>query len=70
MKERLEEKITEILNYIISKPVEQITNEDFTILAGELRDIRYREGEAERNKKFADSMTALMSSSTLGYSSR
>lgn len=70
MKERLEEKITEILNYIISKPVEQITNEDFTILAGELRDIRYREGEAERNKKLNETMAALMSSSTLGYSSR
>lgn len=63
MKEKLEAKIEEILNYLMSKPVESITNEDYTILAGELRDIRYRESEVDRNKKFADSMAALMSTS-------
>lgn len=70
MKEKLEAKIDEILNYIISKPVESITNEDFAILSGELRDLRFREGENERNKKWADTMAALVSAPSLGYSGR
>lgn len=61
MKEKLESKIEEILNYIMSKPVETITNEDFAVLAGELRDIRFREGEAERNKKYAETLAGLVS---------
>lgn len=63
MKEKLENKIEEILEYIISKPVVEITNEDFAILAGELRDIRFREGNAETNKRFAGILSEYMASS-------
>lgn len=59
MKEKLKAKIDEVLNYIMSKPVENITNEDFAILAGELRDIRFREGDEERNKKYAETLANL-----------
>lgn len=69
MKEKLEAKIEEVLNYIISKPVETVTHEDFNILAGELRDLRYRESENERNKKLAETMVNLVSP-PLGYSLR
>lgn len=69
MKEKLETKIEEVLNYIISKPVETVTHEDFAILAGELRDLRYRESENERNKKLAETMVNLVSP-PLGYSLR
>lgn len=67
MKEKLESKIEEVLNYIMSKPVESITNEDFAILSGELRDVRFREGEAERNKKYVETLAGLACSSPYGF---
>lgn len=70
MKEKLEKKIEEVLEYIISKPVESITNEDFAILSGELKDIRFKEGEEERNKKYAETLAGLVSTSSYGFGSK
>ena len=47
MKEKLENKIEAIVNFIISKPEEKITQEDYNILSAELRDIRFREQQAD-----------------------
>ena len=66
MKEKLEKKIDEVLDYIISKPVEQITSEDFAILAGELRERRFREGNEEQNRKFAGLLSEYMANSPFG----
>lgn len=63
MKEKLENKIDDVLNYIINKPVEEITHEDYGILSSELRDIRFREGEAERSRKMAELMANAMAPS-------
>lgn len=63
MKEKLESKIEEVLDYIISKPVENVSHEDFAILSGELQNLRMREGEAERNKKYAETLAGFMEAS-------
>lgn len=54
MKERLENKIEAIIDFIINKPEEKITQEDYTILSSELRDIRFRESQAENGKRMAE----------------
>lgn len=56
MKERLENKIEAIIDFIINKPEEKITQEDYNILSSELRDIRFRESQADSGKRMAELM--------------
>lgn len=65
MTEKLEIKIEEVLNYIVSKPVEQITGEDFTILAGELKERRFREQNEQQRVKSAELLRQFMDVSNL-----
>jgi len=58
MKENIEEKIAEIVSFIISKPVSRVTLDDYTILAAELRDLRFRESQEDNGKRLADLMAA------------
>ena len=58
MKENIEEKIAEIVSFIISKPVSRVTLDDCTILAAELRDLRFRESQEDNGKRLADLMAA------------
>ena len=51
MKDKIEKKIEKIVDYIISKPESKITRDDYEIIAAEVRDIRFREDEKEREKK-------------------
>ena len=51
MKEKIEKKIEKIVDYIISKPESEITRDDYEIIASEVRDIRFREAEEERQGK-------------------
>ena len=51
MKEKIEKKIEKIVDYIISKPESEITADDYMIIASEVRDIRFREAEEERQGK-------------------
>jgi hypothetical protein len=51
MKEKIEKKIEEIIDYIISKPEEKITTDDYMILASEVRDIRFREHESVKEER-------------------
>ena len=51
MKEKIEKKIEKIVDYIISKPESEITADDYMIIASEVRDIRFREAEAERQER-------------------
>ena len=51
MKEKIEKKIEAIVDYIISKPEEQITADDYMIIASEVRDIRFREAEEIREER-------------------
>lgn len=62
MKTKLENKIESIVDYIIAKPEDQITKDDYEILASELRDIRFREEQekqrAEQQKRIAQLVAA------------
>ena len=51
MKEKIEKKIEAIVDYIIGKPESEITADDYMIIASEVRDIRFREAEAERQER-------------------
>ena len=51
MIEKLEHKIDEVLDYIINKPADRITPEDFAIMAGELKERRFRESSKQQRDK-------------------
>ena len=57
MKKKIEKKIEKIVDYIISKPESEITRDDYEIIASEVRDIRFRETEAERQEKLERMLT-------------
>ena len=54
MKERIEEKINAVVEYILSKPETAITPEEYGILANELMRIQNRESSEERSKRMAE----------------
>lgn len=64
MKEKLEKKIEVIVDYIINKPENEITLDDYNVLSSELRDIRFREKQADNAKR----MSELMACSIPSYS--
>ena len=51
MKEKIEQKIERIVDYIISKPESEITRDDYEIIASEVRDIRFREDKKQQDAK-------------------
>lgn len=51
MKEKIENKINAIVDFILNKPEEKITQEDYSILTSELRDLRFRESEVDSRKR-------------------
>ena len=61
MKNKIEGKINEIIEHIISKPEDKITMDDYTVLKNELMDIRTREGKAENGKRMAELMATALS---------
>ena len=56
MKEKIECKISEIVDYIIGKPAKEVTLDDYTILENELKEIRFRESQAGNGKRMAELM--------------
>ena len=62
MKEKIESKITEIINYITDKPVSSISKEEYDILSAEYRRIKYEADAKEKSKKLTEMMVE-----TLGY---
>ncbi len=65
MEEKIQAKITGLVEYIISKPNEAMTLDDYTILAAELKDIRFRKDQEASNDRF----TKLMASVVGGFGS-
>ena len=61
MEEKIQAKIDAIIDRIISKPTEEITLDDYTILSSELKDIRFRKSQEETNEQFRKSIMALTS---------
>ena len=56
MKAKIEKKIGEIVDHIVSKPVAEVTLDDYTILTNELKEIRLRESQADQGKRMAELM--------------
>ena len=69
MKEKIEKKISEIVDYIVSKPAEEVTLDDYTILTNELKDVRLRDSQADYNKRMAELFTLASSPSAPVYGS-
>ena len=67
MKETIEIKIKELVDYIASKPIEEVTLDDYTILTNELKDIRYMESQFGQNKRMAELMAMVASNSSPIY---
>ena len=62
MKEKIENKIAEIIDAIVEKGAGTITKDDYDILAAELKRIIYNEELKEKNKKIAETMGAMLGS--------
>ena len=67
MKEKIENKIIEIVEHIISKSVEEVTLDEYTILQNELKEITYRESQADHAKRMAELMSMVTSPSAPVY---
>jgi len=58
MEEKIQAKIDALVDYIISKPVEAMTTDDYGILSAELKDARFRREQGDSN----DKLTKLLAS--------
>ena len=56
MEDKINGKIGEIVDYIISKPVEEVTLNDYTVLHEELKDIRFRKEHEASNDRLKQLM--------------
>lgn len=59
MEEKIEKKMTEVVEYIIGKPKETITADDYMILAAELKDVRFRMEQAEQGDRMGKLLAAV-----------
>ena len=59
-KEKLEEKIDSLMDYLTSKPNEKITSDDYLMMSSELRDIRFREKQVIDEARNEERMAKLM----------
>lgn len=62
MRNKVEAKLLNLLEYIVNKPVEQLTPDDYMVLSSELRRLKYEEDAAEKNKHLAEAMSAVFTS--------
>ena len=66
MEDKIQVKIEEIVDYIISKPVEDITLNDYTILHEAIKDIRFRKSQEESTERMRQILATLPYSSSFG----
>ena len=66
MKEKIENKIAEIVDWIISKPAKEVTLDEYTILQNELKEITARESQADHNKRMAELMSVVSGAANVG----
>lgn len=59
MKEKIQNKIEDIVNYIVSKPIEEVTLDDYTILTNELKNIRNQEAQSDNSKRMAELLSTM-----------
>ena len=58
MEEKIIAKIEEVVDFIISKPVGEVTLNDYTILHEELKDIRFRREQEASSERLRQLMAA------------
>ena len=63
MREKIEKKITDIIDFIISKDVDKITYNEYRILDNKLSNMKFEEESKERNKHFAEMMASTFAGS-------
>lgn len=62
MKNRIEAKIELLIDYIISKPLDEITIDDYSILLSELQEIHYRERVISKEKQMTELISKIANS--------
>lgn len=62
MKNRIEAKIELLVDYIISKPLDEITIDDYSILLSELYEIHYRERVISKEKQMTELISKIANS--------
>lgn len=55
----IESKITDVVNRIIDKPVEQITKEDYDILVSEYNRLTFKINSENQSKRMAELMASV-----------
>lgn len=60
MKEKIEAKVKEIIDYIVNKPIEEVTIDDYSILTNELKDIRFAESQVATESEWQNSWLWLL----------
>ena len=60
MEEKIESKVTSLVEYIISKPNEAITLDDYTIMASELKDARFRREQEASNDRYTKLLATIV----------
>ena len=68
MEEKITKKVEEVVDYIISKPAEDVTLNDYTILHEELKDIRFRKSQEAQSDRFKQIMAVGFPSGLYGLS--
>lgn len=59
MKEKIQNKIENIVDYIVSKPIEEVTLDDYTILTNELKNIQNQEAQSNNSKRIAELLSTM-----------
>ena len=59
MEEKIERKMTEVVEYILTKPKETITADEYMILASEKKDLRFRREQAEQGDRMGQLLSAV-----------
>ena len=67
MKEKIEAKISEVVDWIVSKPANEVTLDDYTIIKNELMEIRNMESKADNGKRMAELMALVTNNSVPVY---
>ena len=60
MEEKIQNKITSLVEYIISKPNEALTLDDYTILAAEVKEARFRREQEANNDRYTKLMASII----------
>ena len=64
MKEKIQNKIEDVVDYIVSKPIEEVTLDDYTILTNELKNIQNQEAQSDNSKRMVELLSTMVHAPT------